>query len=96
MSKQLLVIFGATGQQGSSIIDQLLQDADLASKYAIRGLSRDPSSASSQALKNKGVEIVQCDPTSDEDVKSALNGADDVFLMTSSSEYSFANHLQHD
>ena len=85
MSKQLLVVFGATGQQGGSIIEQLLQDKQLSSKYAIRGLTRDPTSKAAQALSSQGVEVVQCDTSSDEDVRSALKGASAVFLMTTSS-----------
>ena len=87
MSKQLLVVFGATGQQGGSVIEQLLLDQQLARKYAIRGLTRDPSSKASKKLAEKGVEVVKCDTGSDEDVRAALKGAHDVFLMTSSSKY---------
>ena len=86
MSKQLLVVFGATGQQGGSIIEQVQKHPKLSKRYAIRGLTRDTTSAASQALSNKGVEVVKCDTKSDEDVRAALKGADDVFLMTSSGE----------
>src|SRR5690349_4015720 len=86
MSKRVLIVFGATGQQGSSVIDQVLADSHLASEYTIRGLTRDPSSEASQALEKKGVDVVKCDMNSDESVRAALKGANDVFLMTSSSE----------
>jgi uncharacterized protein YbjT (DUF2867 family) len=85
MAKQLLVIFGATGNQGASIIDFVLADPELSNRYAIRGLTRDPSSSASQALKQKGVEVVKCDSFNDDEVRAALRGAHDVFLMTVSS-----------
>jgi uncharacterized protein YbjT (DUF2867 family) len=85
MSKQTLVVFGATGNQGTSIINYVLADAGLSSKYAIRGLTRNPSSHAAQALKEKGVEVVKCDISKDEDVRTGLKGAQDVFLMTVSS-----------
>jgi uncharacterized protein YbjT (DUF2867 family) len=87
MTKQLFVVFGATGQQGNSIIEQVLLDPELSSKYAVRGLSRDPSSAASQALAEKGVEVVKCDLHSDSDLKAALKGAHTVFAMTLSSMF---------
>lgn len=80
----LLVIFGITGQQGSSIATTILRDTHLSTQYRIRGLTRDPSQPSAQALQTYGVEMIQGsidDPTS---IKSALSGAHTVFLMTSS------------
>jgi uncharacterized protein YbjT (DUF2867 family) len=84
MAKQLLVVFGATGQQGSSVIEQVLQDPELSNRFAIRGLSRNPSSAASQALTKRGVEVVECDTSSDSNLKAALNGCHTAFVMTSS------------
>jgi uncharacterized protein YbjT (DUF2867 family) len=87
MSKQILVVFGATGQQGGSVIEQVLQDKELSRKYAIRALSRDPSSSASQSLAKKGVEVFKCDTKSDSDVKTVLKGCHTTFLMTSSSMF---------
>ncbi|KIW05205.1 uncharacterized protein PV09_03749 [Verruconis gallopava] len=84
MSKKLLVVFGATGQQGGSVVDQVLQDPALSREFSIRGLTRDPSSPSSQALAKRGVEVVKCDTSSDTDLRAALNGAHTVFSMTTS------------
>jgi len=93
MSKQLLVIFGATGNQGSSIINFVLADPELSSRYTIRGLTRDPSSSAAKALKEKGVEVVKCNISNDEEVRAGLQGASDVFLMTVSSPYQQNNSL---
>jgi uncharacterized protein YbjT (DUF2867 family) len=96
MSKQLLVVFGATGQQGNSIVEQFLLDKELSNKFAIRGLSRDPSSSASQALAKKGVQVVKCDLNSDSDLRVALKGAHTVFAMTSSSTYRPLLRFLHD
>jgi hypothetical protein len=40
--KKLVVVVGATGNQGGSVARRFLQDP----QYAVRGLTRDPSSAS--------------------------------------------------
>ncbi|KAH8890570.1 NAD(P)-binding protein [Thozetella sp. PMI_491] len=81
MSK-LLVVFGATGQQGASVITQVLEDAELSKQYTIRGLTRDSSSSKSQSLVSKGVEMVQCDADSPSSLQAALSGAHTVFVMT--------------
>ncbi|TAQ84332.1 hypothetical protein B7494_g7338 [Chlorociboria aeruginascens] len=81
MSK-LLVVFGATGQQGSSIINHVLSTPTLSSKYKIRGISRDPSSAPSVALKAKGISIVRGDPSDFSSLQTCLEGAHTVFIMT--------------
>ena len=82
MSK-LLVVFGATGNQGGSLIDTVLNDASLAGQYRIRAVTRDPSSPAAQALRNKrSVQVVQADADDAASVKAALNGAHTVFVVT--------------
>ncbi|EAW10383.1 uncharacterized protein ACLA_048530 [Aspergillus clavatus NRRL 1] len=49
MSK-LLVICGATGQQGGSIVETILGDPHLSSQYRMRTLTRDPSKPAAQKL----------------------------------------------
>lgn len=78
----LLVVFGATGQQGSSVISKVLEDAELSKTYRVRGLTRDPFKPDAQALSNRGVEVVQCDTDDRSSVKNALKGAHTVFAMT--------------
>lgn len=82
--KLLLTAFGATGQQGGSIIRTVLSDVELSEKYRLRGLTRDPSGAAALALQSQGVEIARVD-VSDCDVASiasALHGSDVVFALT--------------
>lgn len=82
MSK-LLVIFGATGQQGGSVVSHVLNDAELSKQYKVRGITRDPSSAAAEALKAKGVDVVKADMTEPSSLSSAMKGAHTVFFLTS-------------
>ena len=81
MSK-LLVILGATGQQGGSIISYVFNDSVLAKKYKLRGVLRDPSSSLAQALIQKGVEIVKADTNVPESLRIAFKDAHTVFGQT--------------
>ncbi|KAK3079629.1 hypothetical protein LTS18_004376 [Coniosporium uncinatum] len=81
MSK-LLVVFGATGQQGGSIIDYVLNDGELSKQYHLCALTRDPSSSSAQTLKSKGVDVVKADNDDEASLKEALKGAHTVFVTT--------------
>jgi len=58
MSKRLLVVFGATGNQGGSVIKSVLGDPKTAAQFAIRGITRDPSKPAAKELEAKGVEMV--------------------------------------
>lgn len=57
MSK-VLTVFGATGNQGGSVIKAVLADPVLSKTFKIRGITRDTSKPSAQALAAKGVEVV--------------------------------------
>lgn len=59
--KKLILVIGATGAQGTAVINALLAPAadGSPSPYAIRALTRDPSHERAQALTSKGVECVK-------------------------------------
>lgn len=57
-SKKILVVFGATGGQGGSVIKSILGDPKTAAEYQIRAVTRDPSKPAGLALKEKGCEVV--------------------------------------
>ena len=57
MSK-LITVFGATGNQGGSVIKHILADSQLSSEFKIRGITRDVSKPAAKALADKGVEVV--------------------------------------
>jgi uncharacterized protein YbjT (DUF2867 family) len=61
MSK-ILTVFGATGNQGGSVIKNILAIPELSKTYKIRGVTRDVSKPAAVALKEKGVEMVTVRP----------------------------------
>ena len=82
---KLLAIFGATGQQGGSIVDFVLNDPLLSKEYTVRGITRDPSSPSAQSLKAKNVQVVSGDVTDPSSLTTALKDAHTVFALTAPS-----------
>jgi uncharacterized protein YbjT (DUF2867 family) len=56
MSK-LITVFGATGNQGGSVIKHILDDAQLSSEFKIRGITRNVNKPAAKALADKGVEL---------------------------------------
>ena len=81
-SKKILVVFGATGNQGGSVIKSILGDSKIASEFKIRGITRDPSKPNAKALEAQGVECVAADINNREQIKHALQGAYAVFAVT--------------
>ncbi|KAN0034813.1 hypothetical protein ACTFIV_001345 [Dictyostelium citrinum] len=79
MSKLIISVFGATGQQGGSVVRELLK----VSNFKVRALTRNPDSDSSKLLKEKGVEVVKCDDSySKEVIQEALKNSYGVFSVT--------------
>lgn len=58
MSK-IFTVFGATGNQGGSVIRAVLADPVLSKEYKLRGVTRDVNKPAAQALSAKGVEMVK-------------------------------------
>lgn len=81
MSK-LLVVFGATGYQGGSVIRCILRDPVLSKQYKIRGVTRNLEQPAVQALQNDGVEFVAADVDDESSLVKAMQGANAVFAMT--------------
>ncbi|CAM1509618.1 Fc.00g033570.m01.CDS01 [Cosmosporella sp. VM-42] len=81
MSK-LLAVFGATGNQGGSVIRAILNDPTLSKEFKIRGITRDVSKPASKELEAKGVEMVAADMASVEKAAPAVKDAHTVFLVT--------------
>lgn len=57
MSK-IFTVFGATGNQGGSVVKNILENAELSKIYKIRAITRDVTKPAALALKAKGAEIV--------------------------------------
>ncbi|KAF5580813.1 hypothetical protein FPANT_9210 [Fusarium pseudoanthophilum] len=58
-SPRLITVFGATGSQGGSVVQSLLQNKSQA--FRIRGITRNPESEKAKALAEHGVEVVKAD-----------------------------------
>jgi uncharacterized protein YbjT (DUF2867 family) len=58
MLKQVIVVFGATGKQGGSVVKSLLKDPKSASKFHVRAVTRDTAKESAKALETLGAEVV--------------------------------------
>ncbi|CAK5278715.1 unnamed protein product [Mycena citricolor] len=79
MSHPIFSVFGATGTQGSSVINAILADGN----FQARAITRDPASSAAQALLKRGVDIVKGDTCADADtLVDALRGSKAVFLVT--------------
>lgn len=81
MSK-VLAVFGATGQQGSSVINNVLSDPELSRTYSIRALTRNTTSPAAVALSARNVSVVEADLGNRASLEKALSGVHAVFLMT--------------
>jgi uncharacterized protein YbjT (DUF2867 family) len=57
MSK-LLTVFGATGNQGGSVIKAVLEHPQLSKTYRIRAITRDIFKPAAVTLKEQGAEVV--------------------------------------
>lgn len=80
MSK-ILAVFGATGQQGGSVINYVLNDQELSQKYKVRAITRDVNSAKAKELDER-VEVVQGDAFDLASLETALADVHTVFAMT--------------
>jgi len=90
MSKQLIVVTGATGEQGGSLIRALLRQG----KFAIRGVTRNVSAEKAVALQKQGVEMVQGDLSDPQSIENALKGAYGFYLLTQFWEHGHEKELQ--
>ncbi len=77
-TKKLVVVVGATGNQGGAVARRFLQD----SRYTVRGLTRNPSSAAAQELAALGAEVVAADLDDVKSLEAAFAGANVIFSVT--------------
>ncbi|KAI4724794.1 NAD(P)-binding protein [Aureobasidium sp. EXF-10728] len=82
MSSKLITVFGATGNQGGSVIKHILADTHLSSSFKIRGITRDVNKPAAKALADQGVEVVTADMNDKASVAKAIKGSHTVFLVT--------------
>jgi uncharacterized protein YbjT (DUF2867 family) len=77
-----LAVFGATGQQGSSVINNVLADPELSQRYRLRAITRDTSGPKAKILQNRSVEVVAADFDTPSTLQAALKGVDTAFVVT--------------
>ncbi|EFY86909.1 NmrA family transcriptional regulator [Metarhizium acridum CQMa 102] len=82
ISRKIITVYGATGNQGGSVVNSLLENKS--GDLKIRGITRDPDSDKSQALAARGVDIVKGDGLSKEQMLEAFQGTWTVFLNSNS------------
>ncbi|WP_336363679.1 NmrA/HSCARG family protein [Halalkalicoccus salilacus] len=74
-----VLVTGATGNQGGAVVDHLLaSDAE----FDVRGLTRDTSGETAQALEDRGVTMVEGDLDDPETLREPVGNADAVFAVT--------------
>jgi uncharacterized protein YbjT (DUF2867 family) len=79
-STRIIAVVGATGTQGGSVARAILNNHD--GDFALRALTRKPSSARAQALARAGAEVVYADLDDLESVTRAFAGAYGAYCMT--------------
>src|SRR5262245_1007264 len=85
MTKKIIAEVGATGQQGGGLTRAILDDPE--GGFAVRALTRDPSSDAAKALAARGAEVVAADLDDEASVRAALAGAYGAYFMTAYWEY---------
>lgn len=80
-SAPLVVVVGATGIQGGSVIRNLIESDK---PYRLRGLTRDAGKPVAQKLKGLGVDVVSVTIRvgNEAQVRDAFRGTDVVFVRT--------------
>ncbi|OAK94223.1 NAD(P)-binding protein [Phaeosphaeriaceae sp. SRC1lsM3a] len=82
MSKPIVAIFGATGNQGNSTARFVLSSPTLSQRYTVRAVSRDVTNAKMQELKSQGAELAQADLEDPSSLPAALKGVEYLFFVT--------------
>jgi uncharacterized protein YbjT (DUF2867 family) len=77
MSTKLILVTGATGQQGGAVARHLLKEPG----FAVRALTRDSTKPAAQTLANRGAEVFQGDLDNPGSVRRALEGAWGAFSV---------------
>ncbi|KXN80950.1 NmrA-like family domain-containing protein 1 [Leucoagaricus sp. SymC.cos] len=84
---KLIIVTGATGQQGGSVVDFLLKEPN--GHFMVRGITRNPDSPAVKALTARGVEIVKADLSSLDKTVKAFCEAWGVYSLTAFYEHGY-------
>ena len=78
--KKIIAVVGATGAQGGGLVRAILADPN--GGFAVRALTRDPSSPKAQALAQAGAEVIAVDVDDEDSLAQALQGAHGAYFVT--------------
>ncbi|TXC06781.1 hypothetical protein FocTR4_00010627 [Fusarium oxysporum f. sp. cubense] len=77
-TKKLIVVIGATGGQGGSVVNSFINDPE----WRVRGITRNPSSRKAKSLEARGVEVVQADLDDRASLAKAFQNANVIFAVS--------------
>ena len=77
-SKKLIVVVGATGNQGGSVVKTFLS----LPQWVVRAVTRNPSSEKAQALEASGASVIRADLNDEASLRKAFEGAHAIFINT--------------
>jgi nucleoside-diphosphate-sugar epimerase len=83
-SPKLVAVYGATGSQGGSVVQSLLQNKD--HTFTVRGITRNPDSEKAKALAAQGVEVVKADGFNKDQMVEAFKDCWGAFINTNSDD----------
>ncbi|KAJ7127777.1 NmrA-like family-domain-containing protein [Mycena epipterygia] len=75
---RMVSVFGATGLQGTSIVNAILKDGT----FTPRAITRNPDSEASLKLQARGVQVAKADLANKTSMVDALRGSEAVFGLT--------------
>jgi uncharacterized protein YbjT (DUF2867 family) len=78
--RKIIAVIGATGAQGGGVVRAIL--ADRSGSFAVRAITRNPSSEKAQALRAAGAEVVAADTDKPDTLGRAFAGAYGAFCVT--------------
>ena len=77
-SDKLIVVLGATGNQGGSVVETFLSEPG----WRVRGITRNTTSPKAQALASRGVEVVEASMDVTDTLSSAFKDANTIFSVS--------------
>jgi uncharacterized protein YbjT (DUF2867 family) len=81
-AKKIITVFGATGQQGGSVVRSLVQNPS----FHVRAITRNPASDKAKQLEALGVEVIKANGFNKDELATAFNGAYGAFVNTNSDD----------
>jgi putative NADH-flavin reductase len=82
-TRKLVTVYGATGNQGRSVVKSLLRAPD---SFEVRAITRNPNSVAAQELSTLGASLVQADGSQSNQMTEAFHGSWAVFLNINSDD----------